>query len=92
MLTVTESALAHIQSRQRSIFLEMPIIIQGDITIRESPSVRWGTPQDLQHYELRRIQGIEIYLPHELPSIPLKITLSRFLWLKWLAVEGWALS
>jgi len=92
MLTLTESALAHIESRRQSIFLEMPIVIGGDITIRESPAVRWGRPADLQKYQLVIIQGIEVYVPHELPGIPLKITLSRFLWLKWLAVEGWSLA
>ena len=92
MLTVTESALVHIQSRQQSIFLELPIVIQGDITIRESPCVRWGAPKDIQHYQLHSIQGVQVYLPDELPAIPLKITLSRFFWLKWLAVEGWALA
>jgi len=92
MLTLTEHALEHIQSRRKPIFLEMPIVIQGDITIRESPAVRWGRPGDLQNYQQVMIQEIEVYIPHDLPKIPLKITVSRFLWLKWLAVEGWSLA
>ena len=92
MLTLTESALAHIQSRRQSIFLELPIVVGGDITIRESPSVRWGMPKDPKNYQLLVIQGVEVYIPYELPKIPLKIALSRFLWLKWLSVEGWALA
>lgn len=92
MLTLSDSALSHIQSRGQAIFLEMPMVIQGDITIRESPTVRWGVPPDLQKYRRTTIQGVEIYLPYDLPQLSLKITLSRFLWLKWLAVEGWALA
>jgi hypothetical protein len=92
MLTLTDSALAHIKSRQQPIFLEMPIIVQGDITFRESPSVRWGVPRDLQHYQCQQIQGVEVYVPHELPKLQLKIALSRFFWIKWLVVEGWALA
>ena len=92
MLTLTESALAHIQSRSQPIFLEMPIVIGGDITIRESPAVRWGLPDNLQNYQVLKIQGVEVYVPHDLPRIPLKITVSRFFWLKWLTIEGWALA
>ena len=92
MLTVTEKALEHIQSRGQAIFLEMPIIIQGDITFCESPAVRWGLPKNPQYYQQLVIDGIEVYIPHDLPKIPLRITVSRFLWIKWLAVEGWALA
>ena len=92
MLTLTEPALAHIQARRQPVFLEMPIVINGDITIRESPAVRWGMPKDIRNYQLLRIQEVEIYVPHDLPKLPLKIALSRFLWLKWLAVEGWSLA
>lgn len=92
MLTLTDSALAYIQSRNQAIFLELPIVIQGDITICESPAVRWGKPSDDRKYQLLQIQGVEVYVPYELPKIPLKITLSRFFWLKWLVVEGWALA
>jgi hypothetical protein len=70
----------------------MPIVVGGDITICESPSVRWGMPRDVQCYQLLTVNGIEIYIPRDLPKIPLKITVSRFLWLKWLAVEGWSLA
>lgn len=92
MLTLTDSAVAHIQARGQAVFLEMPMVIQGDITIRESPSIRWGVPADLDNYRLDRIQGVDVYLPYDLPQIPLKIALSRLLWLKWLVVEGWALA
>ena len=92
MLTLSDSAREYIQFRRKPVYLEMPIVIQGDITIRESPAVRWGVPSDAGRYRLVQTQGVEVYLPHELPQIPLKIVLSQFLWLKWLSVEGWALA
>jgi len=92
MLILTDNALEHIRARGQVIFLELPIVIQGDITIRERPSVRWGLPRDQHNYQLEVVQGIEIYVPHDLPGIPLTITVSHFLWMKWLAVEGWALA
>lgn len=92
MLTLSESALSHIQERQQPIFLEMPQVIQGDITIRESPSVRWGQPPNIEEYRLVVVQGVEVFIPRDLPQIPLKITVSRLLWIKWLAIEGWALA
>ena len=92
MLTLTEKALEHIKMREPVIFLEMPLVIQGDITFCESPSVRWGKPPNLEQYQMMLIEGIEVYIPHELPKIPLRITVSKFLWVKWLSVEGWALA
>ena len=92
MLTLTESALVYILARRQPVFLEMPIIVGGDITIRESPAVRWGKPKNPQNYQMLLIEGVEIYIPHDLPKIPLRIAVSRFLWLRWLAVEGWRLA
>ena len=89
MLTLHPDALKHIESRQRSIFLELPIVIQGDITFRECPSVRWGEPRDIKNYERRTIQGIVVFVPRELPTIPLEVVLTGFLRFKWLAVHGW---
>jgi hypothetical protein len=92
LLTITTEAQEHIRRRNLPVFLEMPIVIQGDITIRESPAVRWGIPQKIDHYERQTIGDVEIYIPHELPAIPLTIVRRSFLGFKWLAVEGWALA
>ncbi|WP_371371383.1 CC/Se motif family (seleno)protein [Sporomusa aerivorans] len=60
--------------------------------MRESPAVRLGQPHDPQNYSLEEIQGIMVYVPRELPEIPLTITFSRFLWFKRLVIEGWQLA
>gem|GEM_PF-1866346 len=33
-----------------------------------------------------------VYVPYDLPHIPLTITLSSFWGFKWLAIEGWRLT
>ena len=91
-MTITAEAQEYIHSRNQPVFLEMPIIIGGDIAIRESPAVRWGKPKMIGHYELQFIEDVEIYIPHELPAIPLTIVRRGFFGIKWLAVEGWALA
>lgn len=92
LLTITTEAQEFILARNRTVFLEMPIIIQGDITIRESPSIKWGKPEDTDRYLFQRIGGVDVYIPEELPVIPLTIVRRNFLGYKWLAIEGWALA
>ncbi|WP_371361023.1 CC/Se motif family (seleno)protein [Sporomusa malonica] len=60
--------------------------------LRESPAVRLGQPRDPQNYTLEEIQGIMVYIPHDLPEIPLTVELSRFFWFKRLVIEGWQLA
>jgi hypothetical protein len=60
--------------------------------LRESPAVRLGQPHDPQNYFLEEIQGVMVYIPQDLPEIPLMINLSRFLWFKRLVIEGWQLA
>ncbi|WP_376741996.1 CC/Se motif family (seleno)protein [Sporomusa sp. GT1] len=59
--------------------------------MRESPAVRLGQPHNPEKYSLEEIQGVTVYIPYELPDIPLTIALNRFLWFKNLVIEGWRL-
>ena len=93
MLTIEPEALVFIGEKQQSIYLDMPPIISNCcMTLRECPSVRFGQPHNIEDYIEKTVQGITIYLPHDLPEIPLTITVSRFLWRTRLAVEGWFLA
>ena len=91
-MTITPEAQEFIRTRNQTVFLEMPMIIQGDITIRESPAIKWGKPEKIEKYLLLRVEDVDVYIPDELPVIPLCIVRRSFLGFKWLAVEGWALA
>lgn len=92
LLTITDHALTYIKSRGKPVYLELFQVISCCIDIRESPSVRLGKPYDPHHYTLEEVQGIMVYVPHDLPDIPLTITLCSFLGIKKLVVEGWSLA
>lgn len=92
MLSLTTEAVAFIESRGKPIFLDMPPLISGDLTLQESPSVRFGEPRDPENYALREIQGISVYVPHRLPDQPLTISLSSFFGWRRLVIQGWHLA
>ncbi|MDR3565083.1 MAG: CC/Se motif family (seleno)protein [Negativicutes bacterium] len=92
MLTITPAAAEYIKSRKKPIFLDIPPLISCCLHLKESPSVRFGEPHDPQNFTRQSIQGFTVFVPHELPEIPLTITLSKFLSIKKLVVEGWCLG
>ncbi len=92
MLTITPEAISYIQSKAKPIFLDIPPLIGCCVHLKESPSVRFGEPHDPNNYDLTTIQGVSVFVPHELPDQPLTVTLTSFLGMKKLAVEGWHLA
>lgn len=92
MLSITNQALEYIKLQGKPVYLELFQVISCCIDLRESPSVRLGKPHDPQKYTLEEIQGIKVYIPHDLPEIPLTIDLSRFFGFKKLVIEGWQLA
>ncbi|VBB05310.1 Hypothetical protein LUCI_0517 [Lucifera butyrica] len=93
MLTFTPEAVDFARNKNQAVYLDIPPVIEGCcITIRESPAVRFGEPRNPERFTRRVIQGLTVYVPDELPDIPLTIILSSFLGWKRLAVEGWRLA
>ena len=93
MLTFTETARALAREKKKPVYLEMaPIINECCFAMRESPSVRFGEPKDKSLYQLASIEGLSVYVPKELPTIPLKINVRNILGWKTLFVEGWKLA
>lgn len=92
MITITPEALDFINDRGESIYLDLPPIIGCCIQFRDCPSVRFGTPYNPEGYEERVIQGVTIYIPHDLPDIPLTVALNSVFGYKRLVVEGWKLA
>ncbi|WP_425060723.1 hypothetical protein SCACP_14650 [Sporomusa carbonis] len=92
MLTITDQALEYIKSRGKPVYLQMFQTISCCIDVTESPTVNFGQPHNPENYDLENIQGVIVYVPHELPEIPLTIDLSSFLGFKKLVIEGWRLA
>lgn len=92
MIDVTPEALSIINARGGPIYLDLPPLIGCCIEFRDCPSVRFGVPHNPREYVQKTIRGIDMYIPRELPDIPLTITVSSFLGYKRLVVEGWKLA
>ena len=92
MLTLTPDAVALIQSKDKPIFLELPKTITNCcFDFQECPVVRFGEPRNMRDYEKKIIHDVTIFVPSRLREIPLTITVSSFLGLKRLVVDGWRL-
>jgi hypothetical protein len=92
MLTISPPALALIQEKNQPIFLDIPPLIGCCIHVKEAPTIRFGQPHDPSNYSCQTIQGVTVFVPHELPDVPLSIQVSQFLWKKYLVVAGWCLA
>jgi hypothetical protein len=92
MLTFTAEAAAFIRARNQSVFLDIPPLIDCCVHLKESPAVRFGEPHDPQNYRRETIAGVVVFVPRDLPDIPLTVTLTSFLGYKRLVVEGWHLA
>jgi hypothetical protein len=93
MITIDSKAVAYIERKKQSIYLDIPPIINNCcFSLRESPNVCFGRPHNQGEYTERNIQGITVFIPYDLPEIPLTITASNFFGFTRLAVEGWCLA
>lgn len=92
MLTITPDAAAYIKEQNKPVYLDIPPLIGCCIHLKESPAVRFGEPRDPENYNLRTLEGVTVFVPHELPDQPLTIVVNSFLGFKRLSVEGWHLA
>ena len=89
MLTITEEARAHVIEKGGILFLDY-IVLQGCcIPYQPEPSVRLGKPRNPHQYRREVLDGLIVFIPHELPDVPLVIKMSAFLGFKRLVVAGW---
>jgi hypothetical protein len=90
MVTISPEARDHARKNGGDLYLEY-IVIQGGCCIpyQPGPAVRHGRPHDPARFHTATVEGITIFVPHELPDVPLKITVNSFMGFKWLIVEGW---
>jgi len=91
MLTITPDARTHTLNNGGTLFLEYFALWTGGCCIpyQPEPSVRLGKPYNQDKYRQETIDGLTIFIPYELPEVPLLITMSSFMGIKRLVVEGW---
>jgi hypothetical protein len=93
MISITDEALGIIRKRAQPVYLELPKRVTGCcFHIQECPSVRFGKPREISKYNEKTIQGVPLLVPNGLPEDrPLTLTVSRFLGISKLVVDGWRL-
>ena len=93
MLTLSEDALAMIAEHKQPVFIDVPRSVEGCcLEITPCPSVRFGTPRNSEQHTLTRIQGAEVFVPHDLPRTQnLSIRARKLFGLKFLFIDGWKL-
>ena len=91
MLHLTPNAAKYIKERHTEVYLELPPMINSCIHVQEAPVVKMGKPSNLSSHNDIILDGVTVYVPSDFPDIRLTIDLTRFLFYKKLAVEGWQL-
>lgn len=92
MLSITPEALQIIRKEARQVYLDMPPHIKSGccVNLQECPAVRFGVPHDRENYVEAEIQGVPVLLPRRFPmDRELQITVSSFLGIKRVVLEGW---
>jgi hypothetical protein len=89
MLKITTEAIAYILARENTLHFEYLELNGCCIPYQPEPAIRFGKPHNPEKYRNEIIEGINVYIPHALPEVPLTIKLSTFMGLKRLVVEGW---
>jgi len=89
MLTISPEARRYALEKGPSLFLEYLTVNNCCIPFQTEPSVRYGKPHDPERYQKVKIDGVDVYVPLELPDVPLTIELNTFIGLKRLVVTGW---
>jgi hypothetical protein len=89
MLTITEEARDHAREKGGVLYLEY-IVVQGCcIPCQPEPTVRFGEPHEPRNYRREKLEGISVFVPHDLPDVSLVIKASAFMGFRRLVVEGW---
>jgi len=90
MLTITPEARTHALDNGGALFLDYITLTGGCcVPYQPEPAVRLGKPRNQDQYRQETIDGLTIFIPHELPEEELVITMDSFLGFKRLVIEGW---
>ena len=91
MLTITPEARTHALNNGGMLFLEYLALWTDGCCIpyQPEPSVKLGKPYNQDKYRQETIDGLIVFIPNDLPKVPLLITMTSFMGIKRLVVEGW---
>jgi hypothetical protein len=89
MLNITAEAVEYILAKGNYLHFEYLEISNCCIPFQSEPTIRFGRPHNPEKYKIETIDGINVYIPHALPDVPLTIKLNTFMGLKRLVVDGW---
>lgn len=90
MLKFTPEAKKHAVNNGGVVFLEYFALISGCcVPFQPEPTVRLGKPHNQKKYREETIEGLTVFIPHELPEEQLIIDLNSFMGMKKLVIEGW---
>jgi hypothetical protein len=90
MLTISPEAQERAMKKGRKLYLEYIVLREGCcIPYQPRPVVRFGKPHNPAFFWTVTIEDITVFVPHELPNVPLHITVNSFIGFKWLSIEGW---
>ena len=90
MVTITPEAKDHAMKNGGELYLEYIVLQSGCcIPYQPGPAVRFGRPRNPARFHKATMEGITVLVPHELPNVPLQITVNSFMGFKRLIVDGW---
>jgi hypothetical protein len=90
MLTITPEAKTYALDHGGTLFLEYITLTGGCcVPFQPEPTVRLGKPRNHDQYRQKTIDGLTIFIPHELPDEELVIAMASVLGFKKLVIEGW---
>lgn len=91
MITLSEDALAYIEEKNSSLFIEPPYKVSGccfDMT--DCPAVNFGEPRQADDYTKQTISGVTVFVPNTFPTDnPVVIRTRSFLGFRQLVIDGW---
>ncbi len=93
MITISEDALAFIEEKQSTLFIDIPHTVSGCcFEVTDCPSIRFGEPKKLSEYRKQSIQSATVYVPSCFPENgTFVIRAKSFLGFKRLVLSGWRL-
>jgi hypothetical protein len=93
MITLSEDALAYVEEKNTSLFIDVPYKVSGccfDMT--DCPAVNFGEPRQVAEYTKQTISGVTVFVPNSFPSDnPVVIRTRSFLGFRQLVLDGWRL-
>jgi hypothetical protein len=89
MLTISPEARQYALEKGASLFLEYLTVNNCCIPFQAEPTVRYGMPHNPEHYQKENIDGVDVFIPVDLPDVHLSIKMTTFMGLKRLIVTGW---